>query len=135
MRFLWRFFSNIFLWLSLGALAVLITSRYFEPETLPKIEACGFKTMTGKPCPGCGMTRAFCAISHGRIGDAWHFNPFSFVFYLGAITLLVWPLLAWKFPKLGPWVDRTDLLIYVLPSVMIAMLIFGIVRMIVGPYV
>lgn len=111
---------------------VLAISAYFEPETLPKIQICAFKQMTGRPCPGCGLTRAFCAISHGRMLDAFFFNPFAFVFYFGAVVLAVWPLLAWRYPKVNTWAQHTNLFVYVLPGVMIAMMIFGLVRMVVG---
>lgn len=42
------------------------------PLELPPV--CLFKRFTGLPCPSCGMTHAFCALAHGRIADAAHFN-------------------------------------------------------------
>jgi hypothetical protein len=32
--------------------------------------ACPFRSLTGVPCPGCGMTRLADAVVHGRIGEA-----------------------------------------------------------------
>jgi hypothetical protein len=61
---------------------------------LPLFPACFFKTITGISCPGCGLTRAICAISHGRIADAWHWHPFSFIFYGGALFIIFFPMLA-----------------------------------------
>jgi hypothetical protein len=45
---------------------------------------CPVKTLLGIPSPGCGMTRAFLSMIRGEIGNAFHFNPFSFflLFYL-----------------------------------------------------
>ncbi|MBI3600982.1 MAG: DUF2752 domain-containing protein [Nitrospinae bacterium] len=45
---------------------------------------CPVKTVFGIQCPGCGMTRAFLSLIRGEIGNAFHFNPFSFFlfFYL-----------------------------------------------------
>jgi len=39
------------------------------------------------------MTRAFCAISHGRFAEATQFNPLSWLFYPGALALLAVPFL------------------------------------------
>ena len=127
-----RLLKNAFVFTALGAVMVLATSAWFKPETLPPMQLCAFKQLTGKPCPGCGMTRAFCAISHGRIGDALHLNPFSFVFYFGAVLLALWPLLTAHVPKFSNWVQRTSLFVYLLPGLMVAMLLFGVVRIIVG---
>ncbi len=35
---------------------------------------CIFKMIFGRPCPGCGMTRAFWALFHGDINSALAFN-------------------------------------------------------------
>ena len=36
---------------------------------------CIFKTLTGIPCPGCGMTRALVAAARGRFELAFYFHP------------------------------------------------------------
>lgn len=36
---------------------------------------CAFRSVTGSPCPGCGMTRAFLLLSQLRINDALATNP------------------------------------------------------------
>jgi len=38
---------------------------------------CPFKALTGIPCPGCGMTRAFLALAEFDFVGASHLNPFS----------------------------------------------------------
>ncbi|MEK6408684.1 MAG: DUF2752 domain-containing protein [Acidobacteriota bacterium] len=35
---------------------------------------CGFKTFTGLPCPGCGLTHSFCALGKGEVAGAFGFN-------------------------------------------------------------
>lgn len=70
-----------------GAFAVLVTGLMFTPEAPPGLSVCVFHSMTGLPCPGCGLTRSFCAIAHLRWGDAWNFNPFGFIWY--GLTLLL----------------------------------------------
>ena len=46
------------------------------------------------------MTRAFCAISHGELRNAWSFNPFSFLVYAGTLILVGAPLWARHSPHL-----------------------------------
>jgi hypothetical protein len=41
----------------------------------------------GLPCPGCGLTRAFCLMTHGRFSEALAFHPLAPAM-LGYITFL-----------------------------------------------
>jgi hypothetical protein len=43
---------------------------------------CLFKAITGIPCPGCGMTRAFLELAEGDFVAAFQLNPFSIPFFL-----------------------------------------------------
>lgn len=114
--------------LALGAGTVLALSACFRPETLPSVEICTFSRLTGLPCPGCGLTRAFCAITGGDFAAAWRFNPFSYLFYAGCLALLGWPLLSLWRPRLetavlrSPWFSRALLLL------LGAMWLFGLGR-------
>lgn len=49
---------------------------------------CGFKVLTGLPCPGCGLTHSFCAIGRGDLRSAFYFNAVGPPLYL--ISILVW---------------------------------------------
>ena len=40
---------------------------------------CLFRTFTNLECPGCGMTRATHALLHGRIAEAFQFNPVGII--------------------------------------------------------
>lgn len=42
-------------------------------ESLPSV--CLYKALTGKPCWGCGMTRALVAFFHGSLPQAVAYNP------------------------------------------------------------
>jgi len=42
---------------------------------------CVFRSVTGIPCPGCGLTRSMIAGMHGRVGESWRFHR------LGLLTL------------------------------------------------
>lgn len=43
------------------------------------IPLCPFKALTGLPCPGCGLTRAFSSLLHGQFAKAFTFHPFAFL--------------------------------------------------------
>ena len=62
----------------LVAVALVIFYAFVDPESgmLPR---CTFKALTGWDCPGCGSQRAFHALLHGRVGEAWRMNPALFV--------------------------------------------------------
>ena len=112
-----------------GALAVLVVSLLFAPGSLPDLPLCNFREWTGLPCIGCGMTRAFCAIGHGKFSSAWEYNPLGFLFYAAAVALLFLPLARRKWPGIGkrfastPWFLRLAIL-----SIAV-MWVFGVARM------
>lgn len=43
----------------------------------PLPDVCTYRRWTGKPCPGCGLTRSFIAMAHGDWKRAWQFHPFG----------------------------------------------------------
>ena len=106
------------------ALFVLIISFVLRPDSLPKIELCFFHAVTGLQCPGCGMTRAFCSISHGRFANAWSLNPFSFVFYALAVLGSSYPSLINQLPE--------KITIAIVLTITAALMVFGVFRMLVG---
>lgn len=117
--------------IALGAATVLVISVLFTPEDPPVVSICAFYSVTGLPCPGCGLTRAFCCISHLRWGDAWDFNPFGFLWYALTIFLVARPMLIRRTSyaeRESKWMaSRWS---YVLPIVLVAgMWAFGLCRM------
>ena len=68
--------------------AVFAVSALWRPSELPGVVLCPFRALTGLPCPGCGMTRAFCSLGHGDLQGAFGYNALApFVF---AAALLLW---------------------------------------------
>ncbi|MDI6784232.1 MAG: DUF2752 domain-containing protein [bacterium] len=61
---------------------IFIISFCWNPNPNPKWTICYFQMVTGLPCPGCGLTRGICAISHGHLMQAIYFNPISPFAYL-----------------------------------------------------
>jgi hypothetical protein len=60
-------------------LLALVVSFFVTPEDIEAgrvvlSPTCHFKATFGRECPTCGLTRAFCALSHGRLGDAQRYN-------------------------------------------------------------
>lgn len=58
---------------------------------------CGFRRLTGIPCPGCGLTRSFVYLAHGHPIDAFRMNvfgPFVFAFVAGHVPFRAW--LLWR---------------------------------------
>ena len=66
----------------LGLSGVFLVSFIWRPPDTPVFNLCLFRGLTGQPCPGCGMTRALCALSHGELWRALRFNPLSPLVYL-----------------------------------------------------
>lgn len=57
------------------------------------VTVCFFKTITGKPCPFCGLTRAFSQALHGNFQKAFEFHPLwwlSVLLILCAIIVLLY---------------------------------------------
>ena len=81
---------------ALGAaagLAVLLTSFFYDPQwgAQQGIVLCVSRALTGIPCPGCGLTRSFCAMAVGDWRGAFADNLFGPPLF--ALTLAT-PLLA-----------------------------------------
>ncbi len=50
---------------------------------------CPIQTLTGIPCPGCGMTRAYLALLHLDIPAAFHYHPLFWMLPLGLAVFLI----------------------------------------------
>lgn len=50
---------------------------------------CPFRLLTGLPCPGCGLTRAWVFALHGELRQALAANPFVLVTLPAAVALVV----------------------------------------------
>ena len=120
--------GTVALWLA--AAAVLAASFVWSGDALPRLHVCVMYQLTGIPCPGCGLSRAFCAISHGEFSRAWGYNPFGFLLYGLAVTALLWPLLAYRFPAARKRVLRSRALALSPIVLVIAMWAYGLARVV-----
>jgi hypothetical protein len=57
-------------------------------------DLCLFKVTTGRPCPGCGLTRSVSSALTGQLGQAVSHHPFGPLVLLAALLVassLLWP--------------------------------------------
>ena len=71
-----------------GLFAVFLASVLFRPPAGEYFTVCGFKSFTGLPCPGCGLTHSFCALGKGEVTDAFGFNLLGPPLFL--VLVLIW---------------------------------------------
>lgn len=117
-------FPDSAVFLSVASLAVLAVSFVLPAGGFPGIDTCAFHSLTGLSCPSCGLTRAFCAISHGHFRDAWSLHPFSFLFYAAVLVGAAAPMLNRRFQAIAG--RKTTLVIRLgVLSIATAMLIYG----------
>jgi hypothetical protein len=77
-------------WLAAAAVGCLCLAGLLSPAGVtdgPVV--CPFRRLTGLPCPGCGMTRAWVFAEHGRFGEAIAANPFVLVLLPSAVVFVV----------------------------------------------
>ncbi|MFD1140618.1 DUF2752 domain-containing protein [Larkinella insperata] len=48
---------------------------WFNPAQVSFFPPCPFKLLTGLECPGCGSQRCLHQLLHGRVGQAFSYNP------------------------------------------------------------
>jgi hypothetical protein len=62
---------------------------------------CPLRSLTGVPCPLCGMTRGVTDMVHGDVGKALLMNPGSVLLVVAVVVMLV----AWRRQRLriAPW--------------------------------
>jgi hypothetical protein len=88
---------------------------------------CPFRLLTGLPCPGCGLTRSWVYLMHGRWSEAISANPFGSVLLAATLALTVMVIGAMvrrrPVPTLTGLLDRRPVRI-----VALAWVAFGVVR-------
>lgn len=78
--------SRVFLLAVLGA--VYAASFFYRSLGMDGIVLCPFRLLTGISCAGCGLTRAFCEISRGRIFDSLACHPLGWLVYLCGLLIM-----------------------------------------------
>jgi hypothetical protein len=71
-----------------AGVSLLAFIAYYQPSDTPALHLCGFRWLTGRPCPLCGLTRAMFALAKGHWSEALAFNalsPLAFVMLAGLL--------------------------------------------------
>jgi hypothetical protein len=76
-------------WLFGVLAAVFLVSLLYHAPDGNYFTVCGFKTLTGLPCPGCGLAHSFCALAKGQIWKAFSFNGLGPALFVLLIALWV----------------------------------------------
>jgi len=67
------------------AIIIITAAAIVPPQLLDKTPPiCPYRALTGCPCLGCGMTRAFVNVMHGRLSVALYHNR---------LVVIVFPLI------------------------------------------
>jgi hypothetical protein len=79
----------VWLWLAAGvaAASAFFLVGWVGPPWGRGFTFCGFRRITGIPCPGCGMTRAMAALARGELVAALHLHPFAPLVLAQAVAL------------------------------------------------
>lgn len=99
-----------------------ILSYFFKINIMTYISGlslCPFHTITGIPCPGCGMSRAFLLLGQLKIREALIMNFFS-------LSLLFLMLLYFVIGRIPLWLQNK----YLVHISLLAVLIFWVFRII-----
>jgi hypothetical protein len=77
-------------WIALGGVGAALGAVALSPRGIedgPVV--CPFRLLTGLPCPGCGLSRAWVYLAHGQWQDSVLANPFGVVLAALLVTLVV----------------------------------------------
>lgn len=104
-------------------LSVFVGSIVIENPDLP-FSLCLFKTITGLPCPSCGMTHSFVSIGHLKIIEGFYYNILGPILYIGLLLGIVLLLIEIALNRLiiYPFFERHKrvLLVIVIPLVILS---------------
>ena len=76
---------------------LILCCWWYSPPAQPSFRLCPFLWLTGKLCPLCGLTRAFCALAKGHWTQAIQFHALS------PLAAVMVGTLGWNFRGKGQW--------------------------------
>ena len=94
------------LWLLVGGASLCLLGVALATPGI-QLPRCAFKTITGLPCPTCGVTRTVIALSRGDVDRALFLNPLAAIACGAALLYLIYAaaVLALRLPRLRPTVS------------------------------
>jgi len=99
----------------------------------PLPELCTFRRMFNMDCPGCGLTRCFISLGHGKVMNAMRFNPAGILLF--GIVLFQIPYRTtqlWRIHATGIPLRLPDYYLWILMGFSILLVIQWIVRTVIG---
>jgi hypothetical protein len=69
-------------------IVIIALSFFIGPYLDSGVELCSMKYLTGLPCPGCGLTHSFAAVSSGHFADAFAFHFFGPFIYATVLIFI-----------------------------------------------
>jgi hypothetical protein len=94
------------LWLLVGAGSLCLLGVALATPGI-QLPHCAFKTLTGLPCPTCGVTRTIIALSRGDVDRAVFLNPLAAIACGAGLVYLLYAaaVLALRLPRFRPTVS------------------------------
>ena len=94
------------LWLLVGGASLCLLGAALATPGI-QLPRCAFKTITGLPCPTCGVTRTIIALSRGDVDRALFLNPLATIACAAGLLYLLYAaaVLALRLPRLRPAVS------------------------------
>jgi hypothetical protein len=96
------------LWLLVGGASLCLLGVALATPGI-QLPRCAFKTLTGLPCPTCGLTRTVIALSRGDVDRAVFMNPLAALLCGAGLIYLLYAaiVLALRLPRFRPTVTAT----------------------------
>ena len=94
------------LWLLVGSASLCLLGVALATPGI-QLPRCAFKTITGLPCPTCGVTRTIIALSRGDVARAMFLNPLAAIACAFGLLYLLYAaaVLALRLPRFRPTVS------------------------------
>ena len=74
-----------------GVFALLVLgTALLDPDRPLPFEVCGFKYLTGLPCPTCGLTRALCHALRGDWTQSLSYHPAGLLLAVALVAWILW---------------------------------------------
>jgi hypothetical protein len=111
--------------------AIYAVSLAYNPRGGDYLTVCGFKNLTGLPCPGCGLAHSFCALGKGDLMAAFSYNllgPPLFIFLIFVWARCLFVLVDRSRP--AQKLDALSMKLNPIRAFAIAFAVFGLARII-----
>lgn len=130
-RFAYVFYMLIFAAMIVVAIRLTPSSTGVGTHEQLGFPACGFLTLTGWPCPSCGLTTSFTHLVHGNVVQAAIVQPFGICLFISLAYLFVYSL--WAFAVARPLSALTESVAFervqlILLAVLLVSWVYNILR-------